>query len=483
MTQIATGKYFTLYEKVVARIVDLIDHGTLRPGSKLPSVRKLSQQLDVSISTVLQAYRILEDRGRIIARPQSGYYVRTDPWTPPPEPRGPKSKLCAACEVSTGERVRRVYQAMGDPNVVRLGAAVAGWEILPTRQLNRMMAAIARRAPATSSNYDLPPGCEALRVQIARRAMESGCALSPDDIVTTVGSSEALALCLRAVARPGDTIAIESPTFYGVLQTIELLGMRALEIPTHPRSGVDLDALENAIDHDDVAACLFITNFNNPLGCCLSNDAKRRLVQMLREREVPLIEDDVYGELPFDDSHGRPTTCKSFDADGNAMLVSSFSKTLAPGARIGWCAPGRWRDEVLRAKLFTTLATPTLPQLAIAEMLANGGFEHHLRRMRKTFRDNVTKMTQAVSASFPAETRVSRPAGGFVVWVELPEQIDGMTLHDRAIEQRISIAPGELFSPTSHRFDHFIRINCGQVWSNKVERAIETLGKLIREMM
>jgi DNA-binding transcriptional MocR family regulator len=467
---------------VVSRINDLIDHGTLRPGAKLPSVRKLSQQLDVSISTVLQAYRILEDRGRIIARPQSGYYVRSDPWTPPPEPRGPKSKLCAACEVSTGERVRRVYQAMGDANVVRLGAAIAGWEILPTRQLNRMMAAIARRAPGTSSNYDLPPGCEALRVQIARRAMESGCALAPDDIITTIGSSEALALCLRAVARPGDTIAIESPTFYGVLQTIELLGMRALEMPTHPREGVDLDALESAIDNDDVHACLFIPNFNNPLGCCMSSDAKRKLVQMLAEREVPLIEDDVYGELPFDDAHGRPATCKSFDTDGNVMLVSSFSKTLAPGARIGWCAPGRWRDEVLRAKLFTTLATPTIPQLAIAEMLANGGFEHHLRRMRKTFRENVTRMTQAIAASFPDGTRVSRPAGGFVLWVELPEQIDGMTLHDAAIEQRISIAPGELFSPTPPRFDHFIRINCGQVWSEKIERAIETLGKLCREM-
>ncbi|MBC8106372.1 MAG: PLP-dependent aminotransferase family protein [Anaerolineae bacterium] len=483
MAQATASKEFTLYEKVVDRIVDLIDHGTLRPGAKLPSVRKLSQQLDVSISTVLQAYRILEDRGKISAKPQSGYYVRTDSWKAPPEPRGPRTKSCASCEVSMGERVRRVYAAMANPSVVRLGAAVAGWEILPTRQLNRLMAAIARRAPSQSSNYDLPPGCEALRVQIARRAMEAGCALAPDDIITTVGSSEALALCLRTVARPGDTIAIESPTFYGILQTIELLGMKAVEIPTHPREGVDLDALESAIDHDDVHACLFITNFNNPLGSCMPAESKRRLVQMLAEREVPLIEDDVYGELPFDDAHGRPSTCKSFDTDGNVMLVSSFSKTLAPGLRIGWCAPGRWRDEVLRAKLFTTLATPTIPQLAIAEMLANGGFEHHLRRMRKIFRDNVGRMTQAIVAHFPAETRLTRPAGGFVLWVELPEQVDGMTLHDRAIAEHISIAPGEMFSPTPHRFDHFIRINCGQLWTEKTERAIATLGKLIREAM
>ncbi|CAN5535895.1 PLP-dependent aminotransferase family protein [soil metagenome] len=483
MTQVTSDKDITLYERVVARIGDLIHHGTLRPGAKLPSVRKLSQQLDVSVSTVLQAYRILEDRGKIVARPQSGYYVRSEAWRPPPEPRGPRARDCASCEVSMGERVRRVYSAMADPEVVRLGAAVAGWEILPTRQLNRLMSAIARRAPAQSSNYDLPPGCAALRVQIARRAMESGCALSPEDIITTVGSSEALALCLRAVARPGDTIAIESPTFYGILQVIELLGMRALEIPTHPRHGVDLDALERSIDHDDVHACLFITNFNNPLGTCMPAESKRRLVQMLAEREVPLIEDDVYGELPFDDTHGRPTTCKSFDADGNVMLVSSFSKTLAPGIRVGWCAPGRWRDEVLRAKLFTTLATPTIPQLAIAELLANGGFEHHLRRMRKIFRDQVARMSQAIASHFPAETRLTRPAGGFVLWVELPEQIDGMQLHDRAIEQRISIAPGEMFSPTPHRFDHFIRLNCGQVWGEKTERAIATLGKLIKEMM
>ncbi|MGH7214488.1 MAG: PLP-dependent aminotransferase family protein [Tepidisphaeraceae bacterium] len=407
----------TLYEQVAARIDALIVAGTLRPGQRVPSVRKLADQVQVSISTVLQAYRLLEDRGRIEAKPQSGYYVRARFWTPPPEPAMSRCTM-SSTKVSTTDVSVRILQEGHCPNVVPLGAALSSPAVMPTRQLNRISASIGRRMPRLAASYDPAPGCELLRVQVARRALEAGCTLSPDDVVTTFGTQEAVGLCLRAVAKTGDTIAIESPTFYGLLQLIQLLGMKALEIPTHPRDGVSLPELRRALDGAaaPVKACLFVNNFNNPLGSMLPDTKKKQLVEMLAEREIPLIEDDIYGDLGFDSP--RPKSAKAFDRRGLVLACSSYSKTLAAGYRVGWCAPGRWRDEVAKLKLFTNLATATIPQMAIAEFLATGGYEHHLRRVRKVYAGNIARVTQAVCEYFPPGTKVTRPQGGFVLWVE-----------------------------------------------------------------
>ena len=477
----------TLYEQVAARIAGLIDAGTLRVGQRIPSVRKLGAQLKVSVSTVLQAYRLLEDRGRIEARPQSGYYVKAGgAWRPPAAPETSKPSASPS-RVSTADLAMRMIQACAGNTLVPLGGAIPGPHCLPTAQLNRIAASIGRRAKRGANTYDVPPGCRELRVQVARRSLESGCALSPDDVVTTCGGQEALYLCLRAVAEPGDTIAIESPTYYGVLQIIEMLGLKALEIPTCPGDGVDLDALRDALDERRrggrpgrcrVKACLLIPNFNNPLGSRMPDDAKRRLVDLLAERDVALIEDDIFGDLGF--SPHRPKVCKAYDESDNVLLCSSFSKTLAPGFRVGWCAPGRYRDRVMQLKATTTLATPTLFQMTIAEYLATGGYDHHLRRVRKCYAEQVLQMTQAVQRFFPDGTRTTRPQGGSVLWVQLPGKADALRLHDRAYAEGISIAPGPMFSPNG-KFRDFIRLNCGWAWDERFERALITLGQFVRD--
>ncbi len=467
-----------LYEQVADRITRLVEGGTLRPGDRVPSVRKLSRQQDVSIATVLQAYRILESQGVIEARPQSGYFVRARLLRLPAEPEMSRPSA-AVTKVSLSELVMQVLQATRDPSLVRLGAAIPSPELLPVQQLNRISAAIGRRSPGAGNTYDVPPGHKELRVQIARRNLESGCTLSPDEIVTTCGCQEALNLCLRAVAKPGDTIAIESPTYYGFLQVIESLGMRALEIPTHPRDGVNLEALEMALETHPIKACLFSPTFSNPLGSCMSDADKERLVKLLNAREIPLIEDDIYGDLGFENH--RPKTAKAFDRKGLVLLCSSFSKTLAPGYRVGWTAPGRFKTRVEHLKFVSSVATATLPQMAIAEFLASGGYDHHLRKVRRLYAQKIQRMTQAITKYFPENTRITRPAGGHVLWVELPPHIDSVELYRRALTAKISIAPGPIFS-VKHKYQNFIRLNCGNLWSETIENALIKLGQIIAGM-
>jgi len=479
MTVLAYGEpRVNLYREVADRINRLIDQGTFAAGDRLPSVRKLSVQLKVSVSTVMEAYRVLEDRGLIEARPQSGYYVRhlfiqtpQEPHTSEP-PAGPTL-------VSIGDLASHLMRDTLRPDLLQLGAAIPNPAYLPVEKLHRTMAAVLRRNPNAAINYDDLQGCEALRIQLARRALAAGCTLTPDQIVTTTGSQDALNLCLRAVCKPGDTVAIDSPTYHGILQTIEMLNLRALEIPTHPRDGISIEALRYALEQTEVKACMVVSNFHNPLGSCMPDARKRELVDLLAEWNIPLIEDDIYGDLPFAES--RPNVCKAYDRSGMVMMCSSFSKTLAPGYRVGWVAAGRFQPEIERLKLVTTLCSPSPTQLGIAEFLENGGYDHHLRSIRRLYQKQMLGMSQAVSTHFPEGTRMTQPQGGTVLWVEMPQTVDSLVLYKQALEAGMTIAPGPMFSAKG-KYRNFIRLNIA-FWSDPVERAIARLGGLAARLM
>jgi DNA-binding transcriptional MocR family regulator len=468
----------TLYKQVALRISELIEHGTLRPGERVPSVRRCSEQQNVSIATVMQAYRLLEDRGIIEGRPQSGYYVRAQRWAPPPEP-GMSKPTARPVEVRVSELVMQIVKAGRDPNLVRLGATLPSPELFPLKELHRAMSSVGRRLPLAANSYDPPPGNLALRTQVARRAMEAGCTLAPDDIITTIGVTEALNLCLRAVAKPGDVIGIESPAFFGVLQIIESLGMRVCEIPTFPREGICLDELAQRIKCCRIKACVFTLNYSNPLGCCMPDAKKQLLVKMLAQRKIPLIEDDLYGNLAF--GSPRPKAAKAFDEEGWVMLCDSFTKTLSPGYRVGWVAPGRFKEQIEFLKFVTTAASPSLPQMAIAEFLQNGGFDHHLRRIRRFYAEQMQCMSAAVSRYFPPGTKATRPEGGMCLWVELPPQVDALTVYHQAMAARISTAPGPIFS-AKQKFHNFIRLNFGNPWTEKIENAVRDLGRIVHRL-
>lgn len=464
-----TGKQ-PLYEEVAAKVAGLIEQGTFRPGEKVPSVRQLSAQLQVSINTILEAYALLENMLVIEARPQSGYYVCSRHAEP--EPVRERLELVAN-SVTVGDISVRIMCNIHDASLLPLGAAIPNPDLLPIERLNRMLVSETRRFPIESASYALPPGIERLRKQVAKRCLTAGCTLSHDDIVITSGCVEAVTLALRAVCRPGDTVAIESPSYYNFLQVIRDMGLKVLEIPSSPREGMNIDVLRYAMRTNPISACLIISNFNNPLGSVMPDERKKELVELLAAHDIPLIEDDIYGDLAFG---ARPSVAKSYDRKGLVMLCSSFTKTVAPGYRVGWIAPGRFKSEVERLKILTNLATPSPTQLAMAGFLANGGYDHHLRAIRKVYAKQVAQFREAVGRHFPAGTRVTRPEGSFVLWVEMPEEVDSLLLYEAALREGISIAPGPIFT-AGDKFRNCIRLNAA-FWDARIIRAVETLGSL-----
>jgi DNA-binding transcriptional MocR family regulator len=464
------------YEQLADLIVGMIDNGTLAPGMRLPSVRAMSQEHRLSISTVLQAYRWLEDRGVLVARAQSGFYVaaaRGGALALPSMPRMPAK----ASTVSISGAVAGLLEHASNPALVPLGCAVPDAALLQSQRLDLALARAARQHGARYNVYAAPRGDLGLRRELARRALRYGHALSPDDIIVTSGCTEAICLALGAVAKPGDTIAVETPTYFGLLHTLEVLGLKALELPTDPTHGVTLDALARLLDRAPVAACVLSSSFGNPLGSLMPEAHKRELLALLARHGVPLIEDDVYGDIHF--TRERPRPFIALEGGASTIYCSSLSKSLAPGYRIGWIVPGRFARQVLDRKLASSLCGAVLPQVAVAEFLASGAFDSHMRRLRRLLEDNLQRLGRAVQASFPPDTRISRPAGGFALWVELPRAFDSRALFDTALEHGICFAPGDVFS-ASRRFRNCLRLSAGSTWCERVEKGVVLLGGLAR---
>lgn len=466
-----------LYEHLADELGQAIDRGALRVGDRLPSVRRLAQERSVSVSTVLEAYLRLENAGMIEVRPKSGHFVRRRAATTA-EPRTPRASQRPS-RVTVDDAYIKILAAMRDPELLPLGCATLDPSYLPIAQLNRIVTQVTREMTTVGARYEAAPGLLTLRRQIARRAVDAGVALGEDDLCTTIGATEALSLALRAVARHGDVIAVESPAYFGVLQAIEGLGLRALEIPAHPRHGLDVSAFEETLRSQPVRALVVAPTASNPIGSIMPDDERERLVRITRRADIPVIEDDVYGELVFDGSRPRPLRAfASPSEDSHVILVSSVSKTLAPGYRVGWIAGGRWHDRIVRIKYSQSLACPALLGMAVAEFLASGGYDRHLRRLRAAIAGNVERYREALAVEFPEGTRVSSPRGGFVLWVELPPGVDSLELHEQALRRGIVIAPGPLFS-ARQRFSNFIRISAGTPWSDRIATGIRTLARLV----
>lgn len=466
------------YEQLAQDIADMIKSGVLVPGERVPSVRHASRTYGVSAATVYQAYYLLENRGLIRSRPRSGYFVCSQSrQSLPSVQRQPGTVVSTVVDVS--ELVFTVLGSVRDPDIVPLGSAFPSPALFPMQRLSKSLAKATRHMNPDATVVHLPAGSLDLRRQIAQRYSIAGTSVQFDELVVTSGALEALNLCLQAVTEPGDYVAVESPAFYASLQALERLQLKAVEIPVDPDTGVDLQVLQEALARHPIKACWFMTSFQNPTGASMPDDSKRALVELLKKSQVPLIEDDVYNELYFGREPPRPA--KAFDTDGYVMHCGSFSKTLAPGYRVGWVAAGRFARQIERLRLMTTLSASTPAQVAIADYLQFGGFDRHLRKLRHQLEVQQNVMRAAIDQYFPVSTRVSRPDGGYFLWLELPQSTDSLEFLKRALAQNISIAPGPIFS-AKRAFGNCIRLNYGAPADAALTPAIKELGRIAHDI-
>lgn len=465
----------TRYQQVAQELDHQIEQGVYRPGEKLPGIRRLARQFGVSVNTTQHALEQLEGEGRLTARARAGFYVKAAPA----QARKPRfTETQGYPQAVTGqELVLRLTWAARRPGIAQLGTAVPHPDFLPIAAIEQAHGMVRRRGNAGLQSYEFPPGHFELRRHIARRMMDAGCPADPDEIVITSGCQEAIMLALDVVTEPGDIVAIESPAFYGLLQGIEAQGLQALEIPADPETGISLEALQLALEQWPVKAVAAVTNFSNPLGGSIPTERKKKLVRMLAAHAAVLIEDDIYGELGHEGP--RPTAAKAYDEGGNVIYCASFSKTVSPGLRIGWTVPGRHLDLINFRKFAVNQAAPSYAQRALAHFLAEGQLERYLRGIRGRYQANVARAIEAIIRHFPAEVRISHPRGGFVIWVELPEDVDALQLHEAALAEGVSIAPGPIFSP-SQKYRNCIRLNCAQPWGEVLEPALARIGALVR---
>ncbi|NML17645.1 aminotransferase-like domain-containing protein [Azohydromonas caseinilytica] len=464
----------TLYLRIADQLAGSIRSGTLARGERIASVRELARQQGVSMATVVQAYRTLEDARLIEARPRSGYFVAGRAGRRPPEPdTTPLPAQSHAVAVSSmGARVFRMAQ---DPEFVSFGAATPGEALFPHERIRRAVSRAAQRHRASMSHYPLGTGTAELRRAIARQALTMGCQLDLRDILVTNSCLESVSLCLRAVTKPGDVVALESPTYFGFLEILESMHLRALEIPTHPRQGMSVDALSLALDTQPVKAVLAVPTLSNPLGSCMPLAERRRLAQLVAQRGVPLIEDVIYNALCEHDEQRRAV--RSYDDTGHVMICGSFSKTVAPGLRVGYVDAGRWSEPVQRLKAVHSGSHTEFLEQAVADLLTQPGTESAYRQLRNTVAARVDEARDIVAESFPRGTRVTDPPGGYILWVELPAGSDSMALFEACLRERICIAPGTMFSTTG-RYRHCIRLGLGGRWDDAARAALRRVGEL-----
>ncbi|MHC8316050.1 aminotransferase-like domain-containing protein [Pseudomonas sp. LB3P31] len=465
-----------LYRQLANHYLDAIRSGTLKTGERFPSIRLMMEKHAVSLSTAVQVCRELEGQGVLEARPRSGNYIRQPDCLPQPMP---KAVPDADVYVGIHQQVSAVLKASQRATIkVNFASPYCAPELYPLKILQNHMAKALRQDQQLLGRTGPTSGNLALRTILARRALTSKTQLSAEQIVITNGASEALNLALRAVTQPGDTVAVESPTFHGLLQILESLNLQVREVPATAHCGINLIALEQLLRGPErIHAVIVMPNLQNPLGSIMPDSHKARLVQLCAERGAVLIEDDTYGDLV--DTEQPQSTLKHWDRSDNLIYCASLNKTLAPGMRLGWISAGRWHDRVEMLKHSQSRGCEVLSQLAVGAFMKTPSYERYLRRLRKTLTQQRQQISAAILRHFPQGTRVTEPRGGTLLWVELPFGYSAMRLFHEGLKVGIQILPGDIFS-NGAGFGHCLRVGCGAPFSLRVEEALATLGQLLK---
>lgn len=472
-------KQNTLYRKVADDIELMIVRGVYREGTRIPSIRQMSDNFNVSINTVKEAYAQLETRQFIEGRPNSGFFVKNTIVRDFPRFTSQDYYEPVTRDIPENSLYQKILKEVLNPDHAPLGAAVASPSILPLQDISTLLASLSEEQKKLCLSYAPIEGLQELRSAIARKLMDCGLTLPVDDIIITAGCVEGIFLALSVLTEPGDTIAVQSPIYFNLFPMFRNLGLKIIEIPSDPAKGISLEVLQYAIGQNDIKACIVISNYSNPNGSTIPDTDKKRLTEILRAVEIPLLEDDIYGDLNF--TGQRQKTCRTFDDSGNTLLFSSFSKTVSPGLRIGFIVPGKFRDPILQLKMGMNVSTSSITQFLLANYLNSGGYYRQLRKLCRESADRMENLRRHVAELFPKGTRMTNPKGGFSLWIELPGNVSGLDLFNRSISEGISIVPGEIFSQDDY-YENYIRLDSG-CYTADLKPAIRRLGEIIEELL
>lgn len=467
-----------LYLQLADKLATAIRTGKIQAGSRLLSIRECAKQHGLSINTVNAAYRMLEDKGLIEAKPKSGYFVRSRLPTPF-RPLAPSNSHERTPD-NLNAFIEEVLSHQNEDGYLDFGLACPrGKAFFPVEKLSRLTAGILRKQSDLVAQYALPPGSKRLRQQISQRLVQLGMDINADSLILTHGVLDALNLAIRVVAKPGSTVIVETPTYFNLYSLLETLGIHWREVTTHPVEGMDLDELEQVLKTESIAAMITMPTVHNPLGYTMSRQNKQRLAKIAHQYQVPIIEDAQHADLQF--SQTPEPLLKAFDEEGWILTCASYTKTLAPDFRIGWIASGRFYEEIRKLKFLTSVAESSLLSESIALFLENGGYERHLRHVRRLYAIQIDQIRQLIAQHFPTGTRASQPTGGFILWIELPEAIDSLALAMKALEEKIICLPGLLYS-SNQRYRHCLRLTCCFEMNEEYKAGLIRLGQLAEEI-
>jgi GntR family transcriptional regulator / MocR family aminotransferase len=474
-----------LYQQIKAYLRQGILSGNLAPDTRLPASRQLAQDLGVNRITVESAYAELEAEGLIFSRVGSGTYVLATGDLPPLHkdigdaawPLWQQSLLDREPHGSMLGPTERL-KAAGHPHPINFASGSSDSRLFPAEDFRKVLQTVMRRDGIAALDYGEPEGHGPLRVTIAHILGSQGLNIRPENVLITAGSQQALSLVAQLLLKPGDVILVESPTYSGALDLFRALGFRIVSIPVD-RQGMQVELLEKLLQQHHPKLIYTIPNFHNPTGTCLSGVRRHQLIILADRYNIPILEDDFVGDLRYE---GRTQPAlKALDPGGRVIYVSTFSKMLMPGLRVGFLvAEGPVYEGLVRFKHASDLATSSLVQRGLEAYVTVGRYQAHLRRSSQEFRRRRDAMLNALKRHLPAVIQLDPPQGGLFLWLQLPNKVSADELLPVACEKGVNFAPGSDFFPDRSCGRDWMRLNFAAQPPDEIDEGMHRLAQALK---
>ncbi|WP_158971783.1 PLP-dependent aminotransferase family protein [Paraglaciecola sp. L3A3] len=459
------------YQQLATHVTGEIQNQTLAAGEPLPALRKFALQHQVSLATATKTYEWLQSQGLIVAKAQSGFYVKGHSSIKPLSQPRLKS---VSIKHDPSDVIFEILQNALTFDRVGLSSGYLDESLRPSLELQRSLKRTAKIANLTANSYGHTQGEVKLRNAIVDIMRQRQCSINTEQIIVTNGCLEAINLVLGQVSEVGDTVAIFTPCYSGLLTALKHAKRQVLEIPCGPE-GPDMVHVAELFSQGKFTTLLFSAIASNPIGFSLPRKTKKQLALLAKQYQTYIIEDDTFGSLDY--RQGTTEPAYAYDHAGYIVYCSSFSKDLAPNMRLGWIASKPLMPGLMRHKVALNITCNMPCQLAMADYLFSESYSAHIRKLTTTLQQQVLKLQTCVLQHFPAGTRVSQPQGGFFLWVELPHQIKTMEIYNLAVQENICFMPGHTFS-MSGQYEHCLRLSINQIWHSDLEQAVCRLGEI-----